>query len=107
MRRNHASSKQSAENDASAEPTNDANGIDGSEGNALGDAASSQASVQRRPWEYVDELMSLLKTAFPLLALSMETMVDQILQRLKPTADEDIYRLVVALLSDAIQVPAI
>lgn len=53
--------------------------------------------------EYVDQIMALLKTAFPLLALSMETMVDQIINKLKPTTDEDIYRLIVALLSDGIQ----
>ena len=60
-------------------------------------------STTRQPWEYIEEIMSLLKTAFPLLALTMETMVDQILQRLKPTTDEDIYRLVVALLNDGVQ----
>jgi len=48
--------------------------------------------------------MALLKTAYPLLALSMETMVDAILGRLKPTTDEDIYRLIVALLNDGVQV---
>jgi transformation/transcription domain-associated protein len=52
----------------------------------------------------VEEVMALLKTAFPLLALSMETMVDQMAQRLKPTTDEDIYRLIVALLNDGVQV---
>ena len=61
------------------------------------------SSTVRQPWEYVEEIMSLLKTAFPLLALTMETMVDQILQRLKPTTDEDIYRLIVALLNDGVQ----
>src|SRR5437773_1177477 len=30
------------------------------------------------PWEHTEEVLSVLKTAFPLLALSMETMVDQI-----------------------------
>lgn len=65
--------------------------------------AEAQLPVARHPWEYVDEIMGLLKTAFPLLALSMETMVDQILQRLKPTTDEDIYRLIVALLNDGVQ----
>ncbi|KAI8925789.1 hypothetical protein BC831DRAFT_256646 [Entophlyctis helioformis] len=59
--------------------------------------------VRRPPWEIIDEITGLLKTAFALLALSMETMVDQILQRLKPTTDEDIYRLIVALLSDGVQ----
>lgn len=58
----------------------------------------------RQPWEHVDEIMSILKTAYPLLALSMETMVDQIQQRFKCTPDEDAYRLIVALLNDGIQV---
>ncbi|QSL64955.1 hypothetical protein MERGE_002259 [Pneumocystis wakefieldiae] len=56
-----------------------------------------------QPWEHVDEIMSILKTAYPLLALSMETMVDQIQQRFKCTPDEDVYRLIVALLNDGIQ----
>jgi transformation/transcription domain-associated protein len=56
------------------------------------------------PWESIEEIMSILKTAYPLLALTMETMVDQILARLKPTTDEDIYRLIVALLNDGVQV---
>jgi transformation/transcription domain-associated protein len=47
--------------------------------------------------------MALLKTAFPLLALSMESIVEQILHKMKPSTDEDIYRLVVALLNDGIQ----
>lgn len=61
-------------------------------------------NVKRHPWEYVDEIMGLLKTAFPLLALSMETMCDQIINKLKPTTDEDIYRLILALLNDGVQV---
>ncbi|OMJ29873.1 Transcription-associated protein 1 [Smittium culicis] len=51
----------------------------------------------------VDELISKLKTAHPLLALSVETMIDQIKQRLKPTMEEDIYRLVSTLLGTATQ----
>lgn len=58
----------------------------------------------RPPWEYVDDIMGLIKTTFPLLALSLENMVDQILQRLKPSTDEDIYRLIVNLSNDALQV---
>ena len=56
------------------------------------------------PWENIEDIMAILKTAFPLLALTMETLVDQILARLKPSTDEDIYRLIVALLNDGIQV---
>ncbi|KAH7909445.1 hypothetical protein BJ138DRAFT_1066999 [Hygrophoropsis aurantiaca] len=57
----------------------------------------------RQAWEYVEEVVQILKTAFPLLILSMETMVDQILQRFKATSEEEIYRLVCMLLQDAIQ----
>ncbi|KAJ3319442.1 hypothetical protein HDV06_006328 [Boothiomyces sp. JEL0866] len=55
------------------------------------------------PWDSVEEVMGILKTAFPLLALTMEKIVDQILVRLKPATDEDIYRLIVALLNDGVQ----
>lgn len=59
--------------------------------------------TQRQPWEYIDEIMNILKTAFPLLALTMENMADQLQQRFKPSNDEDIYRLTNALLNDALQ----
>jgi len=45
--------------------------------------------------------MQILKTAFPLLILSLETIVDQITSRFKSTAEEEIYRLVCMLLQDA------
>ncbi|KAI8897674.1 hypothetical protein BC833DRAFT_539959 [Globomyces pollinis-pini] len=60
-------------------------------------------TVQQFPWDFVDEIMGILKTAFPLLALTMEQMVEHLLGRLKPTTDEDIYRLIVALLNDGVQ----
>jgi transformation/transcription domain-associated protein len=64
---------------------------------------NSKPSVNS-PWDNIEDIMSMLKTAFPLLALTMETLVDQILARLKPSTDEDIYRLIVALLNDGVQV---
>ena len=64
----------------------------------------NQANQPRQPWELVDEIMNMLKTAFPLLALTMEKMVDQISLRAKPSSDEDIYRFFAALLADALQV---
>ncbi|KAF8460620.1 hypothetical protein BDZ91DRAFT_851440 [Kalaharituber pfeilii] len=71
---------------------------------ALGNAQSAQIAAQRRPaWEYADEIMSVLKTAFPLLALSMETVGDQISKFFKCPPDEDAYRLIVALLNDGLQ----
>ena len=63
----------------------------------------TEQPVQRQPWEYIDEIMNILKTAFPLLALTMENMADQLQQRFKPSNDEDIYRLTNALLNDALQ----
>jgi hypothetical protein len=57
----------------------------------------------RQPWEYVDEILNILKTAFPLLALTMENTAEQIGQRFKPGTDEDMYRLIGALLNDALQ----
>jgi transformation/transcription domain-associated protein len=65
---------------------------------------SVEAPLQRQPWEYVDEVLQVLKTSFPLLILSLETMVDQIQHKFKLTPDEEIYRNVCMLLQDAIQV---
>ncbi|KAJ9474335.1 Transcription-associated protein 1 [Pseudozyma hubeiensis] len=66
-------------------------------------AAAAAASGPRQPWEYVDEILNILKTAFPLLTLTMENIAEQIQQRFKPTNEEDIYRLTNALLNDALQ----
>ncbi|KAL5037675.1 transcription-associated protein 1 [Batrachochytrium dendrobatidis] len=87
----------------SSTPTKDKNAAATPAVSTATPAPAVQPAVKRQPWEIIDEIMGLLKTAFPLLALSMETMVDQILLRLKPTTDEDIYRLIVALLSDGVQ----
>jgi len=56
----------------------------------------------KKPWDHADEVMSSLKTAFPLLALSMETMTDQISKHFKCPPDEDAHRLIVALLNDGL-----
>ncbi|RKP06117.1 phosphatidylinositol kinase, partial [Thamnocephalis sphaerospora] len=66
--------------------------------------AATPAVHREHPWEHIDDIMSILKSTNPLLALTIETMIDQILQRLKPTSEEDMYRLLVALLTDGIQV---
>ncbi|KAL2136937.1 hypothetical protein VTI74DRAFT_98 [Chaetomium olivicolor] len=62
----------------------------------------TSAGQKKPPWELTEEIMSVLKTAFPLLALSMETMVDQIQKHFKCPPDEDAYRLIVALLNDGL-----
>jgi transformation/transcription domain-associated protein len=58
----------------------------------------------RQPFEYLEEIVNILKTAFPLLALTMETFVDQIHTRFKATPDEDAYRFTSILLTEAITV---
>jgi transformation/transcription domain-associated protein len=65
---------------------------------------SPQPYQARQPSDSVDEVVQMLKTAFPLLILSMETFVDNIGQRFKPTSEEETYRYVCMLLQDAIQV---
>ena len=70
-----------------------------------GDAPDKEEEKQpplKKPWEYSEEISAVLKTAFPLLALSMETMVDQIQKHFKCPPDEDAYRLIVALLNDGL-----
>lgn len=71
----------------------------------LGAAGSPQvgAATRKTPLELTEEIMAVLKTAFPLLALSMETMGDQICKFFKCPPDEDAYRLIVALLNDGLQ----
>lgn len=58
----------------------------------------------RQSWEYIEEVVQILKTAFPLLIMSMETIVEQISSRLKPGPDEETYRLMSMVMQDAIQV---
>ena len=64
---------------------------------------SSNNSPGSKPWAHVDEVMGVLKTTYPLLALSLESLVDQISQRFKSNHDGDAYRLVVALYNDGVQ----
>lgn len=75
------------------------NGMPQQNQNAVGEV---EKEPLKKPWEYSDEIMSGLKTAFPLLALSMETMVDQVHKNFKCPPDEDAYRLIVALLNDGL-----
>ena len=73
------------------------NGTDGQQ-----PAAPTQLAQKKPPWEHTEEILAVLKTAFPLLALSMESMVDQIGKYFKCPPDEDAYRLITALLNDAL-----
>ena len=60
----------------------------------------------RGAYEHVEEIMQVLKTAFPLLILSLETMVDQIQHKFKLSPEEEVYRNVCMLMQDATQVGA-
>jgi len=62
------------------------------------------ANIDRKPWDYIDEIVALLKTGHPLLALTLETIVDQMRDRLKADGDEELYRAICALQADALQV---
>jgi transformation/transcription domain-associated protein len=65
-------------------------------------APNDAVPAPKKPWDHVEEISAILKTAFPLLALSMETMLDQIQKNFKCPPDEDAYRLIVALLNDGL-----
>ncbi|BGP49947.1 transcription-associated protein 1 [Rhodotorula kratochvilovae] len=108
----HAKLQQLKRQQEQAAANGEASPADGGDGGADGapsivtpggtQVGGAPAPGPRHPWDYIDEIMAVLKTAFPLLALSMEMIVDQISSRFKPTPDEDIYRLISALLSDAL-----
>ncbi|EPY52670.1 PIKK/TRRAP protein kinase Tra1 [Schizosaccharomyces cryophilus OY26] len=74
------------------------------EGSMSSDMNGKQNHLNARiPSQITGDIMAILKTAYPLLALTTETMVDQIQSRLKSFPDEDAYRLIVALLNDGLQ----
>ncbi|OAL46795.1 hypothetical protein IQ07DRAFT_682920 [Pyrenochaeta sp. DS3sAY3a] len=84
------------------------NGATNTEGGQQGSPSATAAPTAdsppapKKPWDHVEEISAILKTAFPLLALSMETMLDQIQKNFKCPPDEDAYRLIVALLNDGL-----
>ena len=75
---------------------------EGETNQANGTETEKRPEEPKRPWDYTDEIMAGLKTAFPLLALSMETMTDQLSKHFKCPPDEDAHRLIVALLNDGL-----
>ncbi|KAK6988322.1 histone acetylase complex subunit [Favolaschia claudopus] len=64
---------------------------------------ASDGTYPRQASDYVEEVVQLLKTAFPLLVLSLETIVDQVAGKFKSSGEEDTYRHLCMLLSDALQ----
>ena len=95
---------------ALVEPTPSASAPDAHPSGAASLALPSNAGVAdatpypRQAWEHVDEILQTLKTTFPLLIVSLETMVDQIQHKFKPSPEEEVYRTICMLISDAIQV---
>ncbi|TFK23272.1 atypical/PIKK/TRRAP protein kinase [Coprinopsis marcescibilis] len=78
----------------------------GSAQNPTASAATPEAAgtpAFRAAWEQVEEILQILKTAFPLLILSLETMIDQIQHKFKPSPEEEVYRNICMLMQDAIQ----
>ncbi|GMM37271.1 histone acetyltransferase [Saccharomycopsis crataegensis] len=67
------------------------------------DGGNAKSGGHGHPWEHVEDIMNISKTSYPLLALSLESLVAQITQRFKSSADEDAYRLVAALYNDGMQ----
>lgn len=66
-------------------------------------ANPSESTTRRSASEQTEELVALLKTSFPLLALSLENMIEHIIQRLRATPDEDLFRIVTTLLYEGFQ----
>ncbi|KAF7789373.1 hypothetical protein EIP86_000317 [Pleurotus ostreatoroseus] len=95
-------------NHAQPSPAPTANGAPGTDGRLSVPRSSNTASPNpnfptRPAFDHIEEVGQILKTAFPLLIMSLETIVDQIMQRFKATPEEEIYRLVCMLLQDATQ----
>lgn len=85
-----------------------ANGINASTTDGAANAPTEptipQSPAKKEDWEIVEELASLLKSNNPLLALTLEAMVDQFNVKFKSTPEEEIYRFTFMLLQDAVQV---
>lgn len=68
---------------------------------------SSDPAMQRataHPWEFVDEITNVLKTASPLLTPVLEVLAENLAVRFKPTSEEEVYRFIIALLTEALHV---
>jgi transformation/transcription domain-associated protein len=66
--------------------------------------ANSTTYPWSQAWEHIDKILQTPKTTFPLLILSLETMVDQIKHKFKPSPEEDVHCTICMLISKAIQV---
>jgi transformation/transcription domain-associated protein len=105
-----SSQRPSAELNGNSQLTPDASSqvrtTDGSEAQRIATQLNQATPTQpiRQAWEHIEEVGQILKTAFPLLIMSLETIVDQLNQRFKLTTDEDLYRLIFMLCADSTMV---
>lgn len=65
---------------------------------------SDQPFSKKPPYEHTEDLIGILKTGYPLLALSLENMVEHIIHRLRSSPEEDLYRIITTLVTENIQV---
>jgi transformation/transcription domain-associated protein len=77
--------------------------VDGQNPQAGEQAVPMQVDGVKQPFDLQEELIALLKTAHPLLAVTMETMAEQIRERLKPSTEEETYRWLCQTLMEALQ----
>ena len=63
-----------------------------------------QPFSKKPPHEHTEDLIGILKTGYPLLALSLENMVEHIIHRLRSSPEEDLYRIIKTLITENIQV---
>ncbi len=73
---------------------------------AIDDAASTTSTefLKKPPHELTEDLIGILKTGYPLLALSLENMVEHIIHRLRSSPEEDLYRIITTLITENLQV---
>lgn len=64
---------------------------------------TTAATLRKHPVEAAEELLSILKTGYPLLALTMENVMEHIVHRMRSTVDEDFYRVLTSLIGEAYQ----
>ena len=98
---------------ASSTSLSQLSGMDGSSGEATNDAGASSGGNSEQPFvkkpssEHAADLIGILKTGYPLLALSLENMVEHIIHRLRSSPEEDLYRIIMTLISENHQVNTI
>uniref|UniRef100_D8PQ42 Non-specific serine/threonine protein kinase n=1 Tax=Schizophyllum commune (strain H4-8 / FGSC 9210) TaxID=578458 RepID=D8PQ42_SCHCM len=76
-------------------------GLQSAQAISAGQGTQVKDPVSKQAWDYLEEIVQILKTMFPLLTLSMETLVDQINTKFKLNLEEEYYRNICLLLHDA------